>query len=480
MWSGTKALGRRHPERSISLTKRPLLPLILVSAVVIAAGCGWYCIAYPEQWSFLSSQVRALASISARQEEALVASGFFEVDQTNIAPEVNGQIVTLHVDEGDSVVVDQALVSLDRRLWDADVQAARAAVAMAEAQLAQVEAGARMEDIGVAEAGVHLAQAQALAAGDAMTDTLLLQEHQQELDMQILAAQNQVKLGQLAVQQSIPFKDAAELAEGLSHRQVDFVEKEHHKTVVIGNKRYTLEFTFDEGTKRQASAGWNRSGTQVWEAWVAIGQAQVGLENVQRSLSNLQALRAQPLALQLAVLQAQAAQQQAAAAVPVALANLDLVRAGATDEQIATAKAQVEQAQAALNTLLLEEDRFEIVSPLSGQVIDRPVNEGEVVLVGRTLITLADLDPVDLTVFVPEPDMGRVFVGQPVRVTVDAFPGQPFDGRVVYVAHEAEFTPKNIQTGEERASTVFAVKIEIPNAEHVLRPGMPADALFVE
>lgn len=99
---------------------------------------------------------------------------------------------------------------------------------------------------------------------------------------------------------------------------------------------------------------------------------------------------------------------------------------------------------------------------------------------GSTLMALGNLDKVELTVYVPEPDMGRVDLGQSVEVTVDTFPGKPFHGKVTTISQEAEFTPKNVQTKEERANTVFAVKVEIPNQEHRLRPGMPADAVFVE
>jgi HlyD family secretion protein len=92
------------------------------------------------------------------------------------------------------------------------------------------------------------------------------------------------------------------------------------------------------------------------------------------------------------------------------------------------------------------------------------------------LLTLADLDQVTLTVYVPENQIGLVKVGQDVGVKVDSYPERTFSAEVVHIASRAEFTPKNVQTKEERVSTVFAVKIEIPNADHALKPGMPADA----
>ena len=91
-------------------------------------------------------------------------------------------------------------------------------------------------------------------------------------------------------------------------------------------------------------------------------------------------------------------------------------------------------------------------------------------------MTIANLDEVTLTIYIPEDEIGKVKVGQTVEVSVDSFPGKVFEGRVNYIASEAEFTPKNVQTKKERVNMVFAVKVKIPNPGHELKPGMPADA----
>jgi HlyD family secretion protein len=93
-------------------------------------------------------------------------------------------------------------------------------------------------------------------------------------------------------------------------------------------------------------------------------------------------------------------------------------------------------------------------------------------------MTVADLSEVRLKVFVPETQIGLVKLGQKVQVTVDSYPGQIFEGEVSYISPRAEFTPKNVQTKEERVNTVFAVKVSIPNPEMHLKPGMPADAVI--
>ena len=95
------------------------------------------------------------------------------------------------------------------------------------------------------------------------------------------------------------------------------------------------------------------------------------------------------------------------------------------------------------------------------------------------MLTLGDLDEVTLTVYVPEDQLGRVRLGQSVDVRVDTFPDRVFQGQVVAIAHEAEFTPRNVQTQEERVNMVFAVDVSIPNPDHLLKPGVPADAVIV-
>jgi multidrug efflux pump subunit AcrA (membrane-fusion protein) len=136
----------------------------------------------------------------------------------------------------------------------------------------------------------------------------------------------------------------------------------------------------------------------------------------------------------------------------------------------------MEQAQAALDALNVQRQKHSLQAPITGLVVEKIAHEGEIVLTGATLLTLADLSAVDLTVYVPEPDLGKVLLDQSVEVSVDSFPDEVFSGQVVWISDEAEFTPKNIQTKEERVNTVFAVKVRIPNPDHKLKPGMPADA----
>ena len=103
---------------------------------------------------------------------------------------------------------------------------------------------------------------------------------------------------------------------------------------------------------------------------------------------------------------------------------------------------------------------------------------GEAATAGGPLLTIANLDSVTLDVYIPETQIGHLQVGQEVKVMVDSYPARVFTGQLARIADEAEFTPRNVQTQEERVNLVFAVTVRIPNPSHTLKPGMPADATF--
>jgi HlyD family secretion protein len=139
-------------------------------------------------------------------------------------------------------------------------------------------------------------------------------------------------------------------------------------------------------------------------------------------------------------------------------------------------EAQVKIAQANRDTLVVQLEKLTLKAPISGLVLERPVHVGEIAAPGAPLMSLADLDRVMMTVYVPEDKLGQVQIGQQVTVTVDAYPDRSFTGTVAFIATEAEFTPKNVQTEKERVNMVFAVRVRLPNPGFLLKPGMPADA----
>ncbi len=138
--------------------------------------------------------------------------------------------------------------------------------------------------------------------------------------------------------------------------------------------------------------------------------------------------------------------------------------------------AQVAQAQATLILAELNLKRATITAPISGTIVSRPIESGELVAPGTTVYVIANLDKVNLVVYIPEDKLGKVRLKQEANITVDSFPNRTFAGKVQKIAEQAEFTPANIQTKEQRVNLVFAVTISIDNKDHDLKPGMPADA----
>jgi multidrug resistance efflux pump len=129
--------------------------------------------------------------------------------------------------------------------------------------------------------------------------------------------------------------------------------------------------------------------------------------------------------------------------------------------------------------LELQIEKTSIRSPLDGVVIRRSLHVGEVASPGATIMVVTQVDPVELTLYVPESQIGQVKLGQKVDVRVDSFPNDNFQGEVTFISGKAEFTPRNVQTQKDRVNLVFAVKVRIPNADQRLKPGVPADATFL-
>lgn len=161
-----------------------------------------------------------------------------------------------------------------------------------------------------------------------------------------------------------------------------------------------------------------------------------------------------------------------------ARARIDMLKEGSRTEDIESARANLRVAQKALEIAELNLSRTQLFSPVAGRVLTKSREAGEIVGPGATVITVGDLTRPWLNVYVGERDLGRVRLGGAADVTVDSFPDRPFPGKVTFVSDRSEFTPKNIQTPDERVKLVYRVKIELQNRNDQLKPGMPADAVL--
>ena len=121
-------------------------------------------------------------------------------------------------------------------------------------------------------------------------------------------------------------------------------------------------------------------------------------------------------------------------------------------------------------------DYARLTAPIDGWVLLKSIEAGEVVNVGTPVLTLGDIEDLWMNVYVGETAVGRLRLGDTAEVRVDAHENERFEGKIVFISQEAEFTPKNVQTREERTKLVFRIKVAIRNREQKLKPGMPADA----
>jgi len=151
---------------------------------------------------------------------------------------------------------------------------------------------------------------------------------------------------------------------------------------------------------------------------------------------------------------------------------------GLRRDEIAALRARRDQAAAQADQLRKKVRDCRVLAPAAGTITLRAVEPGEIVMVGSNLLRLTGMELMKLTIYVGEKDLGLISPGQKADVFIDSQEGKAFEGTVVYLSPVAEFTPKNVQTKEERTKLVFGVRIEVPNPDGVLKPGMPADAVL--
>ena len=216
---------------------------------------------------------------------------------------------------------------------------------------------------------------------------------------------------------------------------------------------------------------------------LAVGEAGVALAQAALDGANLALEDALDLSNQLSTKDelvdvAQAQVDQAEAGLASAEAVLQALEAGASDSLLLPAQAQVNATAIALDAIERRIANQSIRSPIDGVILERLALVGELALPGWPIVLVADLSEVEIVVYLPEADLNWVSLGSKVDVSVDAYPDRTFEGEVTFIADEAEFTPRNIQTPNERAILVFAVTIRVPNPDQALKPGLPADVFF--
>jgi HlyD family secretion protein len=166
--------------------------------------------------------------------------------------------------------------------------------------------------------------------------------------------------------------------------------------------------------------------------------------------------------------------ERAQASVRMAEANrLEIKR---REQELSTRRAEIARSKAGISLIDTQLADTVAVSPVDGVVLVKAADVGEVLAPGSSVLTVGDIDHPWLRGYVNETELGKVKLGSKVKVTTDSYPGKVYNGRVTFISSQAEFTPKQIQTKQERVKLVYRVKIEVENPQHELKSNMPADA----
>ena len=213
----------------------------------------------------------------------------------------------------------------------------------------------------------------------------------------------------------------------------------------------------------------------VQKAREALQEAEILYNNARREHDRMQQLFASKVAPEESRDTVETNYKAAARRYERAKQDYQMLQSGYRAEDIAAGKAVVESAQAAVDLAGRRVKDATVVSPCRGVVSERYVEVGELVSAGSMLFSIIDLQDIWIMAYVSERNLGKVKLGQSASVSIDSFPERAFPGKVVFISPEAEFTPKNIQTREERVKLVYGVKVRLQNAEEILKPGMPAD-----
>jgi HlyD family secretion protein len=214
---------------------------------------------------------------------------------------------------------------------------------------------------------------------------------------------------------------------------------------------------------------------EIREAEASLDQAKFDLENKETQYHRMKSLLEKKVVPKETSDNAEAAFKIAKATFERAKENYLLVKQGPRKEDIEDARAQLDQARASVKLNETQLSYTTLYSPISGVVLVKSGEIGEVVNPGTSIITMADVENVWLKAYIPETDLSKVTWGQEVMVTTDLRPKKEYKGKISFISSQAEFTPKQIQTEKERVTLVYRIKVDVSNKDHELKPGMPAD-----
>jgi HlyD family secretion protein len=352
-------------------------------------------------------------------------SGHIEVTEVDMSFRLPGHVVRLLVDEGHQVKKGDLLAELDQEVLRSRRDQVAAQVKELEAREASLSLSIEIRE-GVLDAEVGRAKA-GVSAADARYQSLRTGSREEEI-AEASAGRDRAK-----TEWENRLRDSQRM-------------KELYERKIISFSQYDQARTAEEAAKAVYEAAVERF------KLVRTGPRRELIEEGQANLAGSDAtLRA----------------------ARVARREVDKLRL-----DLKALSAQAEQAKALLRVAEDDLAKSRIYAPIDGFVTVKDVEEGEYVQPGTPVLTLAQLDRVWVRTYVPETQLGKVRLEQKAEVVSDTFPGKTYPGTVTFISPEAEFTPKNVQTTEERIKLVFRIKVTLDNPRQELKPGMPVDVVL--
>jgi len=415
----------------------------------------------------LAISLTGCQGINGNGTNELKASGIISATEINIASQIGGTVVSVDVNEGSQVKKGDVLFQLDDALLQAQRDQASAAVTVAE----KAVNSARIQyDIAVNNARLQDQQ-------NRINSWNIPQPEEFDLPVWYFDKEEKINSAKSEVDAA-----AADLD----------IERENLKKVLADNS--SRDFLSAEKRLAKAQVAFLIADQVLTQANDAQDKEDISnyandlYDTAKTELSSAQTDYNRLLTTQAAteVLEARARVRVAQERMDRVVDYLTSLESGdqslmvqAADSGVQQAEAVLAQAQAALALIDIQMEKTIISSPTDGIVLTRNLEEGEMLVPGSVALTIGQLDEVSLTVYIPETEYGKIKLGDTVSITVDSFPGEIFSGTVTYISDQAEFTPRNVQTVDGRKTTVYAVKITVPNTNLELKPGMPADVIFI-
>ena len=400
-------------------------------------------------------------------------TGFLIGETVEVSSEVGGRIASVAVREGEVVQAGQTLLTLDDEMIKLRIEMAEANVAAAQAQVALLQVGARNEDIRRAEARVEQARASLVTATQALTDTLAIRANPQTLLIAQAQAQQRAQVAQEQLVASAQQAESADLEHAFWEETVRGMWAGNDVRLPNGT---VLHFNTPTQKLDYAQREWSRAGTDAWQAWGAVTQAQANLDGANAALKDITEQITNSVALDTRVNLARANRDRTNAALASAQAALQVLREGASPSQVQSARAVLDQARAARASLDQELARHTIVAPKAGTVARMLYRTGEVIAATTPVTRLTVNGDLKLRVFVPMSTLAQIKLNQSANIVVPEAKNRATTATVTFIADRAEFAGRQSQTDDERNAQLVTVEMAVKNPDGQLKPGMPATA----